>query len=557
MGFREQIVNLLTEVTELPIEEVTLLLAIPPDQKMGDYSFPCFKIGGKKKADEIKEKIGETKFLSEIKVVGPYVNFYLNKSVLASEVLKRVWKEKARYGKDNFGNGKTIVIDFSAPNIAKPFGIGHLRSTVIGNSLYKVYQSLGYKVVGVNHLGDWGTQFGKMIVAYRLWGKGELLEEDPINYLFELYVRFNKEAEKNEDLNDQARAAFKEIEDGKPDALALWERFKQLSLNEFQRIYDILEISFDSGNGEAFYNDKIPAAIKRLEEKVLTEISEGALIFNLEKFKMPPVLLRKSNRTTTYHTRDLATAYYRLDTYNPERILYVVGSPQKLHFRQLFTMLKCVGLPEEKFVHVDFGLIQLPEGKMSTRKGNLILLDDILKKSISLASQIISEKNSELKDKEKIAQQIGVGAVIFADLGTDRIRDVIFDWDKMLSFEGETAPYIQYTHARASSILRKTTVKLNSNVIFDKLLTIEEYALLKKLYLFPEVIVTVAKSYKPHHLAHYLVGLAQSFNEFYHKHQVISEDKELMMARLMLVSCVKQVIANGLSLLGIHSPEEM
>ncbi len=561
MDFREQIIDLLVKETKLSSSDVEHMLSVPPNPAMGDYAFPCFRFGKnpKEAAEKLQKQIKLPPFLFKIEVAGPYLNFFLHPLLLAESTLTAILSEREEYGHQDLGTGKKIVIDFSSPNIAKPFGIGHLRSTVIGNSLCKIYRFLGYEVIGINHLGDWGTQFGKLIVAYHKWGKEKELKKEPIKHLLKLYVKFHEEAERDGSLDDQARLEFKKLEDGDKQSLALWKVFKDLSLAEFQRIYGLLNVSFDSLNGEAFYNTVIEGTLKELQKAVPTEMSEGALIVNLKKYNLPPLLLRKSNESTTYHTRDIAAALYRLRTYHPEKVIYVVGSEQKLHFQQLFTVLKLGGWNNDNFVHVDFGLFRFPEGKMSTRKGRVIFLEDVLEKAISQAEKIIEEKNPSLANKKEVAKVVGVGAIIFGDLSSDRIRDVDFDWNRMLSFEGETGPYLQYTHARACSILRKAGLKKkkSAKISFKLLSSAQELALVKDLSLFPNILVTAAQSYKPHHVAQYLIRLAQKFNDFYHSCQVISEDKELMAARLALVDAVRQVLANGLGCLGIEALEEM
>ena len=563
MNFREQLIELLKKHTSLPKEEITLLLATPPDEKLGDYAFPCFKLGKnpQEEASKLKNKLPETNFLLKIEVAGPYLNFFLHPKILAETALQQIQKEKKHYGSSTEGKNKTIIIDFSSPNIAKPFGIGHLRSTVIGNSLYKTYRFLGYKTISINHLGDWGTQFGKLIIAYQKWGNKQELEQDPIKYLLSLYVKFHQESTAHHELEEQARTEFKNLEDGRRTSLALWETFKFLSLEEFKRIYRQLNVTFDSYNGEAFYNDKTESTIKKIQSKINTEISDGALIINLEQYKLPPVLLRKTNESTTYHTRDLAAALYRIEHYKPAKILYIVGSEQKMHFQQLFKTLELYGLPPSTFEHIDFGLFQFPEGKMSTRKGNIIFLEEVLDKATKLAEEIIQEKNPKLNNKQEIAKLIGVGAIIFADLSNDRIRNIEFNWNRMLSFEGETAPYIQYTHARACSILRKAkkehNLTISPKINFALLNQTSEQTLIKQLYNFPETLHKVIQHNKPHILANYLIKLAQSFNEFYHYCPVLSDDKTLTKSRLLLVNSTRQVIENGLSLLGIIAPAEM
>ncbi len=558
MDFKEGIIELLKEHTKLKTEEIGTLLSTPPDPKLGDYAFPCFKLGKnpKEAAEKLQAKLPAQDFIEKTQVVGPYLNFYLNQTILAETTLKKIHTEQKSYGNQNLGNQKTVVMDFSSVNIAKPFGIGHLRSTVIGRCLYRIHKALGYNPVSVNHLGDWGTQFGKLIVAYKRWGKEESLRKDPIKYLLKLYVMFHDEAEKDETLNEEARTIFKKLEDGDKELLEMWQSFKELSMEEFHRIYKLLDVEFDSYNGEAFYNDKMDEAIKLVQSKVKTELSDGALVVNLEKYKMPPILLRKSNGSTTYHTRDIAAALYRVKKYNAKKSLYIVGMEQKLHFKQLFKLLELMDHKAE-LTHIDVGLFQFPEGKMSTRKGKVIFLEDVLGKAIELAQKIIDEKNPELKNKEQIAKMVGIGAIVFADLSNDRVKDINFDWDRMLSFDGETAPYIQYTHARASSILRKSEREINPHCNFSLLKEMEEKQLLKQLYLFPGILQNVIRTYKPNLLANYTIKLAQQFNEFYHKHQVLTEDPNLTKARLLLVDCTKQVLNNALHLLGIESPEEM
>ncbi len=556
MNFREEIIKLLVQHTKLKAEEIANLLTVPPDPKLGDYAFPCFKLGNPKEAAEkLKNEIEKPEFLEKIATAGPYLNFYLNQTTLAEVTLKKIHKEQSTYGKSKIGRNKTIVIDFSSPNIAKPFSIGHLRSTIIGESLSRIHKTCGFNTITVNHLGDWGTQFGKLIVAFQKWGNEEELKKEPIKYLLKLYVKFHEE--ETDELKEQARDIFKKLEEGDKELVTMWQTFKDLSLQEFQRIYNLLGVHFDSYHGEAFYNDKMDAAIETIKSKVKTEISEGALIVDLEKYKMSPVLLKKSNGSTTYHTRDLAAILYRFRKYNPDKILYVVGMEQKLHFQQVFKVIELMGYHKDKLIHADFGLFRFPEGKMSTRKGKVIFLEDVLNKSIDLAKKIILEKNPNLANKEDVAKMVGIGAILFADLSSDRVKNIDFNWDKMLSFEGETAPYIQYTHARACSILRKANRDITPHSDPSLLTTPEERELLKQLYNFPAILETVVKTYKPHHLAKYLFTLAQLFNEFYHKHYVLTEDINLTKARLLLVDCTRQVLDNALNLLGIKAPKEM
>jgi arginyl-tRNA synthetase len=563
MNFQSELIELLASTTSLDKDDVANLLATPPDPKLGDFAFPCFKLGknAKEEAQKLQEKIILPNFIEKTQVAGPYLNFYFNQQVLAKLVLTDINREQERYGANTIGKGKTIVIDYSAPNIAKPFSIGHLRSTIIGQCLYNVHKTLGYKVVGVNHLGDWGTQFGKLIVAFQKWGNAQELKKDPIKYLLSLYVKFHKEAEVDGGLVDDARIAFKKLEEGDEKFTALWNEFKDLSLVEFKRIYELLGIHFDSWNGEAFYINKTSQIVTKLQEKNLLKKSEGALIIDLEEYKMPPILVVKSNGATTYHTRDLTTAQFRIQEYSPFKILYVVGSEQKLHFRQLFKALELLGVDKDLCEHVDFGLFRFPEGKMSTRKGNVIFLEDVLTKATNLALVAINEKNPDLKNKEQVAQDVGIGAIIFSDLTSDRVRNIEFNWERMLSFEGDTGPYLQYTHARACSILRKASkkkgIKVEQMVDYSLLLSPEEGALLKTLAQFPDILAKVVKDYKPHHIANFAIILSQQFNEFYHAHQVIDDNEQIMKARILLVFCTKQVLGNALLLLNMKAPTEM
>lgn len=560
--FKEEIIALLKK-------DVTgeIVLEVPPDNNMGDFAFPCFQLSKQFKkapniiAQELAKKIKPESFLAKVEVKGAYINFFINKTLLAQKVLKEIYEQKDKYGSSNEGNKKVIIDEFSSPNIAKPFHIGHLRSTILGNSLYKMFTFFNYKVIRINHLGDWGTQFGKLIVAYLKWKDDAYFKKDPINYLLEIYVKFHNEAKIHPEIDDQAREWFKKLEDGDKEALKLWAKFRHVSIDEFKRIYELLDVDFDSWDGESFYNDKMDSSIAQVEKNNLAIMDEGALVVKLDKFGMPAVLLKKSDEASTYHTRDLAAALYRLKTYCPQKILYVVGSPQKLHFEQLFKLLELIGIDKSKFVHVDFGQYRLEEGKMSTRAGKVIFMEDVLNKTIELAQKTINEKNPKLKNKKEVAKMVGLGAVFFSDLVNDRIKDIVFDWDKMLDFEGDTSPYLQYTHARACSVLRKAKEKkLGASTIIEYALLCSdvEKRLITLLSVFQEKIRESLQVYKPHILAQYLLLLARTFNEFYHSCPVITAQKnDLIEARLLLTSDSAQVIKNGLSLLGIDSPEEM
>ena len=562
--FVEEIVGLISKETGLSKEEVRDLVEVPPDQKLGDYAFPCFVLSKKLKkapnqiAGELALRLKATDLIEEISAVGPYVNFRVDKAKQAELVLTRIFDEGDHYGSDQSGKGKTIVIDFSTPNIAKPFGMGHIRTTVIGNALYHIFRKLGYEVVRINHLGDWGTQFGKVILAYKMWGDEEELLKDPISTLYDLYVRFHKEVEKQPELEDEARGWFKKLEDGDQEASGLWKKFRDYSLQEFNRVYEMLDIDFDSYPGESFYNKFMDQTIEQIKAKGLTEISQDALIVDLEQYNLPPCLLKKKDEATLYATRDIAAAIYRYDTYKFHKSLYVVGSAQNLHFRQVFKVLELMGHKWAKdCVHVDFGWIKFRQEMMSTRKGNIILLEDVLNKSIQLAGKIIEEKNPELENKEEVAKEVGIGAVIFADLSTRRNKDIDFDWDQVISFDGETAPYVQYTHARLCSLQRKYGKPIRKEIDYRAFSTEEERTLIKLLEVFPAKVKSAGDAYEPAFICSHLTDLCSDFNRFYQKQRIITDNRRSTQARMFLIKAIQVTVKSGLSLLGIKAPERM
>ncbi|XBX76386.1 arginine--tRNA ligase [Proteinivorax tanatarense] len=566
-SYKKKMALILSKYLDLEVEKLFATIETPNKKGFGDLAFPTFILAKELKkappliAKEIVESIKELpdEFL-KVENIGPYVNFYLNNTYLIKRTVEDVISKGEDYGSEDVGKGKTVVIDFSAPNIAKPFGIGHLRSTVIGNSIYKIHEFFGYEVVGINHIGDWGTQFGKVIVAYDKWGDSDKLEKDPVKYLYNLYVKFHEEADKEPQLEEEARVVFKELEDGNEDRVEKWKLFKELSLTEYNRIYDKLNVKFDSFKGEQFYNDKMTETIETLISKGITEISKGALIINLDMFDIPPVLLRKKDGATLYATRDLCAAIYRKETYDFDKMLYVVGAEQSLHFKQLFKALAIAGFDWHKDCeHVPFGLFRFKENKMSTRKGNLIFLDEVLTKAEQLTKKIIEEKNPALNNKEEVARQVGIGAIIFGDLSNDRVKDIVFDWDKILDFNGETAPYVQYSHARICSILRKYCGNLEDDDWNPSLMKSEyEFDLAKRIANFNGVINDALAEYKPSTIARYLLDLAKEFNRFYHNCPVLKEENgSLKIARLKLIQATGQVLRNGLALMGIEAPEEM
>lgn len=562
IDFKKELSHILSEIiTELDEKEIEKLIEIPPSEEMGDFAFPAFslaKIYRKSPAviaEDLKSKIN-SEYFEKIETKGPYLNFFLDKKFFTKTVLDEINSKKENYGRSDEGRGKNVLLDFSSPNIAKPFHIGHIRSTVIGNAIRNIYDFLGYNTVAINHLGDYGTQFGMLITAYKLWGDEETVMNDPIPELLKLYVRINKEAENNPKLMDESREWFKKLENKDEEAVRLWTLFREASLKEFDRVYKILDIDFDSFAGESFYSDMMADVIKELEEKNLLQESQNTTIVDLEKYNLPPMLVKKSDGSTLYATRDLTAAIYRHKTYDFYKCIYVVGSQQNLHFEQLFTVLKLMGKDWAKnCVHVPFGMVSLPEGTISTRKGNVVFLEDVLLTAKSKTYEII--KDRDIDDKENLASMIGVGAVIFQELFNDRNKDYVFDWDKILSFEGETGPYVQYTHARISSLLQKGSFDLNKKISPELLNSPEEIEIVKKIYNFYPTVLNAAEKYQPFYITRHVVELAKAFNKYYNSTPIIVEDEELKAARLFLCYSVKIVIKNALSILGIKSPEKM
>ena len=560
---KNQIVNLLSQSIEvLTSEEISQLIEIPPKPEMGDFAFPCFRLAKSYHkappmiAQDLKESIGDQAFLREIKVIGGYLNFYVDKAQYAQQIIDK-YNNTTDYGCSDQGKDKTICIDYSSPNVAKNFHVGHLRTTIIGNSLYKIFSKLGYKVVRINHLGDWGTQFGKLIVAYKKWGSREAVEEKGIEELMDIYVKFHEEAEKDDSLNDEARAWFLKMEQGNEEALEIWQWFRDISLKEFMRVYNILGMEFDSFAGESFYRDKTADVIKRLTDDGLLKESQGAMIVPLDEYDMPPCIVAKKDGSSIYATRDLAAILYRKATYNFDRCLYVTGLEQKLHFAQVFKVIELMGNDYAKnLVHIPYGLVSLKSGKISSRKGNVIFAEDLLRESINKTTSIIEEKNPDIPDKEEVAKQVGIGAIIFNDLYNQRIKDVIFDWNKLLNFDGETGPYVQYTYARASSVLRKIG-EVPDTIDYTLLTDEASIGLLKEIERYPQVIKDAAERYEPSVIARYSIDLAHAFNKFYHECQINVEDETTKYTRTNVVKIARYIIKDALSLLGIQCPEQM
>ncbi|EFM64594.1 arginine--tRNA ligase [Peptostreptococcus stomatis DSM 17678] len=553
-----------SEIEDLTLEEITALIEVPPNKEMGDYAFPCFKLAKIFRkapnaiAEDLAGKIQPTDDINKIVNLGGYVNFFVNKESLAKKVINQVLSEKENYGKSEFGKGKTVVVEFSSPNIAKPFHIGHVRTTVIGNALSKIYQSQGYHVEKLNHLGDYGTQFGKLIVAYKLWGDKQAVEKDPIKELLKLYIRFHDEAEAKPEMEDEAREWFTKLENGDQEAKDLWQWFRDESLKEFSRVYDLLDIDFDSYVGESFYSDKMPAVIEELKEKNLLVESDGAMIVDLEDSKLPPALIQKRDGSTLYLTRDLASAFYRKKIYNFDKSIYVVGAQQELHFKQCFEIIKRMGYDWYKdMVHVQFGMVALEEGTMSTRKGRVVFLEDVLNQAIDRTRQIIEEKNPDAENIYEVAKAVGVGAVVFQELSNSRIKDYTFSWDRTLSFEGETGPYVQYTHARCCAVLRKADQPISADINYEALSDQDAADVLSVLETFNKSIMTAMKKNEPHIVTRFVLDLAQAFNKFYHNSPILVEDDDLRAARLALVEATRQTIENALKILGMKAPQKM
>ena len=567
-NFKNIIAKEISKIVNIQEKELETYIEVPKDLSNGDYAFPCFRLAKELKkappiiAEDIKEKLkieGET--IEKVEVVGGYLNFYINQKLLTKEVLTEISK-KEEYGKSDIGKGKNIVIDYSAPNIAKPFHIGHLRSTVIGGALYNIYKYLGYNTIGINHLGDYGTQFGKLIEGYKLWGKEYNIEEDPINELTKIYIRINQVCKEDEKVLEQCRMNFKLLEDGDPYCKEIWEKFRELSLKEFQRVYDLLGSKFDSWNGEAFYSDKMPEVIQILDKTGKLVESEGAKIIDLEdKGINTPCIIQKSNGSTTYATRDLAAILYRARNYDFDKALYVVSYEQTLHFKQVFEVAKLLGL-DEKYTnglkHVPFGMVSLSTGKMSTREGNIVKLEELLNEAISRAKDIIEEKNPDLEDKEDVAKKVGVGAVIFNDLSNSRIKDEIFDWNQILNFQGETGPYIQYTYVRTKSVLEKAGyIPQIEEIKFDKLGDESSKNIINLIYNFENILEQVTQKEEPSILSRYLIDVAKSFSNFYNDNKILVEDKDTQNARVYLTYSVGKVLKIGAKLLGIDMPNKM
>lgn len=566
IDFKEKIGEIINQnVEQVSKEEVLELLETPPSYDMGDYAMPCFKMAKifRKSpnliAEDIVNMIGENKYFENIENKGAYVNFFVNKELFSETVLKEVYEKENKYGATNIGKNRNVIVEFSSPNIAKPFHIGHIRSTVIGHSIYKIYDFLGFNTIAINHLGDYGTQFGKLIVAYKAWGDRKVIESNPIPELLKLYIKFHEEVEKKPELDDKAREWFFKLEEGEdPEAKELWQWIRDVSLKEFNRVYEMLNIKFDSLAGESFYSDKMPRVIDIMNEKGILEDSQGARIVDLEPYGMPPALVQKRDGSTLYITRDVAAALYRKETYDFYKNIYVVGSQQILHFQQWMKMVELMGFDWAKdCVHVPFGMVSLEEGTMSTRKGRVVFLEDVLNKAVDKTKEIIEQKNPNLENKEEVAKQIGIGAIVFQELSNSRIKDYTFSWDKTLAFEGETGPYVQYTHARSNSILKKANVDVTDDIDYSLLLNEEAVNVVRLLHDFKQVVIDAMEKYEPAIITRHIVDIAQAFNRFYHDCPILVDDEKVKKARLLLVKSTRDVLKTGLSLIAVEAPEKM
>lgn len=572
IDFKKEIAEIIAKNLDgLTEDEIKSMIEIPQDQSMGDYAFPCFRLAKTMRkapnliAAELAEKLQGEQLFSEISPVNAYVNMFVSREEMMKSTVSEVLEEKENFGRSDIGGNKKVIVEFSSPNIAKPFHIGHIRSTVIGNSLSKIYDALGYDVFKINHLGDYGTQFGKMICAYRRWGNREDVINSPIKTLLGYYTKFHVEVEEHPELEGEARAIFTKLEQGSKEEVELWQWFREESLKEFQRVYDMLGIEFDSYNGESFYSDKMPRFEKELSDKGLLHESKGAQVVDLEEYKLGTALIKKSDGSSLYITRDIAAAVYRKENYDFYKNIYVVATQQNLHFQQLFKILELMGYDwANQCVHVPFGMVRLEEGTMSTRHGRVVFLEDVLNGAIEKTREIIEEKNPNIENLEEITSQVGIGAVVFNELSNNRIKDYTFKWDQILNFDGETGPYVQYTHARCASLLRKAGEDIVAkaqepkNVDFALLAKSDSaYELTKLIYAFPGVVEQAGEKYEPSIITRHIIDIAQCFNKFYHDEHIIVDDEVEKVSKIALVIATKRVIATGIGLLGMKAPERM
>jgi len=569
--YKEKIAEVLSSAIEgMTAEEIQNMIEVPTESAMGDYAFPCFRLAKVMRkappmiAKEIAEKIGSDILFAKVENVNAYVNLFVSRKAFVENLVSEAVAKGDDFGRSDIGQARKVLVEFSAPNIAKPFHIGHIRSTVIGNSIYKLYDFMGYDTVRINHLGDYGTQFGKMICAYRRWGNKEDVISEPIKTLLSYYTKFHQEVENDPTLDQEARDIFTKLEHGEKEEVEIWQWFRDESLKEFGRVYEMMGIEFDSYAGESFYSDKMGRFIQELKDKDLLEESQGAKIVDLTPYNMPPALITKSDGSTLYITRDIAAAVYRKEHYDFYKNIYVVASQQNLHFQQWIQIVELLGYEWARdCVHVPFGLVSLEDGTMSTREGRVVFLEDVLNRAVNQTREVIIEKNVSTDSIDETAKQVGIGAVIFNELSNGRIKDYVFSWDKVLDFNGETGPYVQYTHARACSVLRNAGEALEAkaaqmdNINFDYIIGDRAYELVKLIYKLPEVIIEAGNKYEPSIATRHIVDIAQGFNRFYHEEHILVDNEEEKLAKLALVIAARNAIKNGLGLLGVAAPEKM
>lgn len=565
MEYKQIIAEKLSVITQLSQDELIKMIEVPAKSNMGDFALPCFKLSKTMRkapnmiSDMLASEYETDDVVQSVKSINGYLNFFLNKQNASAQVLEDIMKKGSSYATSTDGNGKTICLDYSSINIAKPMHIGHLSTTVIGNSLNRIYKHLGYKTISINHLGDWGTQFGKLIVAYKLYSSKDAVEKDGIAELTRIYVQYHKDAKDNETMDDEARAWFKKIETGDKEAKELFTYFKEITLVETSKVYKMLDIEFDSYNGEAFYQDKMASVISELEDKKLLIEDQGAKVVMLDEYNMPPCMILKKDGASLYSTRDIAAAKYRKETYDFDKCLYVTAYQQDLHFKQFFKVIELLGHDYYKdLVHVNYGWVSMAEGAMSTRAGNIIELKELLEKAVDKSLDIINQKNPDLENKMQVASYIGIGSVIFAALKNNRIKDIVFSWDSALSFEGETAPYVLYTHARCTSVLAKADIPLDGDIDYSTLDNKDASSVITLLRQFPNIIKSAAEKYEPSFITRFSIDLAKAFNKYYFEHRIIDSDEpEKNRARLVLTNSTMLTIKSALYLIGVNAPNKM
>ncbi|MHB1393462.1 MAG: arginine--tRNA ligase [Clostridia bacterium] len=563
MDFKVEIAKKISELTDMELDKVIGLIEIPPQGNMGDYAFPCFQLAKVMRkspnmiAAELSGKVQSDSIVEKAEAAGGYLNFFVNKTEYIKHTVNEVLTQGEKFGSTEDGKGKNVIVEFSSVNVAKPFHVGHLFNTVVGNALEKIYKHAGYNTIRINHLGDWGTQFGKLVSAYKRWGDEEAIEKEPINELLRIYVKFHEEAEKDPALEDEGRAYFKKLEDGEPETTQLWQRFRDLSLKEFRELYKTLNIEFDSYAGESFYSDKMDEVVQMLKDKHLLQDSSGAKIVDLEQFGIPPIMILKSDGTTIYATRDLAAAIYRKRTYDFHKNIYVVGDTQSLHFNQIFSTLGLMGFEWHKdCIHIGHGLVKFADKKLSTRKGDVVFARDVINEAVHKTMEVIEKKNPNLENKEEVAKRVGIGALIYTFLKNNREKDVIFTWEDALNFDGDSGPYVQYTYVRGKSILRKAG-NVPDTADLSYLTTEDEFQLVKLLGAFKDAVKESVERYEPFVITRHVTEIAKAYNKFYNTHPILNAEENVKNARLLLTKAVGIAIKTGLGLVGIDTPENM